>query len=311
MTTLARRARSFTACMTLAGILACAAPANADQEKTVVWNDNWPRVHLLEVGAIVGLTIGSVLINGAPYADHARWSGPILFDTPARNLFKGTTRGTQEFAALTSDYLYKGMVLAPYVIDNYIVALGVHQNADVAMQMTLINLQSLGLSGVMTLAAEHAVGRARPYVQDCPPGVDVPDKVGFNHCDRGFTDLQSFYSGHAAATFTMAGLTCVHHQHLPLYGGGAADILACVTMGALATTTGILRLVADRHYASDVLVGTAVGIINGYILPSWLHYGFGDSRKKVSTVMKTSFGYVAPIPQVYQGGGGLGFAGIF
>ncbi len=311
MSTLVRHVRSLAACAALAGIAAHASPAHAEQEKTVQWNENWPRVHLVEVGAIVGLTIGSVLLNAAPYADHAHWAGPILFDRPARNLFKGTTAQTQEVAALTSDYLYKSMVLVPYIVDNYIVALGVHQNADVALQMTLINLQSLGLSGVMTLAAEHGVGRERPYVQDCGPGVNVPDKVGFNHCDRGFTDFQSFYSGHAAATFTMAGLTCVHHQHLPLYGGGAADILACVTMGALATTTGILRLVADRHYASDVLVGTAVGIINGYLLPSWLHYGFGDSRKKVSTVMKTSFGYVAPIPQVYQGGGGLGLAGVF
>jgi hypothetical protein len=305
-----RAARSLAVCSAFAGVALRSPTADAEQEKTVEWNDNWPRVHLVEVGAIVALTIGSIEINSLPYADHAHWSRPILFDTAARNFFKSNSASVQEFAGNMSDNLYHGMVLAPYIIDNYIVALGVHQNADVALQMTLINLQSLGLSGVMSLGAEHGVGRVRPYVQDCGPGLGAPDKVGFNHCD-GVGDFQSFYSGHAAAAFTMAGLTCVHHQHLPLYGGGFADALACIVMGALATTTGVLRLVVDRHWASDVLIGTGVGILNGYILPSWLHYGFGDSRRKVPTVMKTSFGYVAPIPQVFAGGGGLGLAGIF
>jgi membrane-associated phospholipid phosphatase len=311
MTTPAHYAWALVAATALTGVGAYASSAHAEQERTVQWSDGWPRVHLVEVGVIVALASGAIAINGAPYADHAHWSGPILFDTPARNFFKSNSAKTQEFAAVASDYLYYGMVLAPFVIDNYIVALGIHQNADVALQMTLIDLQSLALSGVMTLAAEHGVGRERPYVRDCGPGLNPPDRVGFNHCDRGFTDFQSFYSGHAAAAFTAAGLTCVHHQHLPLYGGGAADVVACATTGALATTTGILRLVSDRHYASDVLVGTVIGIINGYLLPSWLHYGFGDSRKKVPTVIKTSFGYVAPMPQVYQGGGGMGLAGIF
>lgn len=311
MKTPTRYARALVAATALGGVVAYGSPLHADQEKTVQWSEDWPRFRLVEVGAVVALAAGAITINGAPYADHAHWSGPILFDTPARTFFKSNNAETQKIAAVTSDNLYYGSVVVPFIIDNYIVALGVHQNADVALQMTLMDLQSLGLSGVMTLAAEHGVGRERPYVKDCAPGKNAPDTVGFNHCDRGFRDFQSFYSGHAAAAFTMAGLTCVHHQHLPLYGGGAADAVACVTMGALATTTGVLRLVSDRHYASDVLLGTAIGIVNGYLLPSWLHYGFGDSRKKVSTVIKTSFGYVAPIPQMYQGGGGMGLAGIF
>lgn len=295
---------------TLSAALVHAAPAHAQQEDTVEWSEDWPRVRLAEGGAIIALTVGSVAINAAPYADHAHWSKPILFDEAARSLFKSNDAATQRFAGDLSDNIYHGMVLAPYIIDNFIVALGVHQNADVALQMTLIDMQSLGLSGVISLGAEHSVGRARPYVQDCAPGPNGADKVGFNHCD-GVGDFQSFYSGHAAATFTMAGLTCIHHRHMPLYGGGFADAMACATMVALATTTGILRMVADRHWASDVLTGTAIGIINGYVLPAWLHYGFGDSRRTVKTVFQTSFGYVAPVPQVYAGGGGLGLVGVF
>src|SRR5207253_327997 len=99
------------------------------------------------------------------------------------SFFKSNNANTQRLAGEWSDNIYHGMVVAPYLIDNYLVALGIHQNADVALQMTLMNLQSLGLSGVISLGAEHAIGRSRPYVQDCGPGPNAPDKVGFNHCD--------------------------------------------------------------------------------------------------------------------------------
>ena len=198
------------------------------------------------------------------------------------------------------------MVLTPYVVDNFITALSIHQNADVALQLTLIDMQSLGLSGVLTLGAEHAVGRQRPYVAGCK-GPDATDEIGYNTCG-GADDFKSFYSGHSAAMFTMAGLTCAHHQHLPLYGGGAPDALACAVMVGLATTGSLMRVVADRHWMTDVAVGASVGIFNGYFLPLVLHYGIGWNRAGIPTTVQTAFGRLVPIPQVYEGGAGLGLA---
>ncbi|MEO8876476.1 MAG: phosphatase PAP2 family protein, partial [Polyangiaceae bacterium] len=130
----------------------------------------------------------------------------------------------------------------------------------------------------------------------------------FNHCDHVGDDA-SFYSGHAAATMTMAGATCVHHQHLPLYGGGFPDLLPCLVMLGMSGATGIGRIVADRHYASDVVVGWGFGFASGYVLPSILHYGFKSDRP-VGAVVGKSFG-VVPIPQAYPGGAGLSFGGYF
>jgi membrane-associated phospholipid phosphatase len=122
-------------------------------------------------------------------------------------------------------------------------------------------------------------------------------------------DYKSFYSGHAAATATMAGLTCVHHRHLPLYGGGFPDLVPCLIMSGIAIVTGVTRIVADRHWASDVVIGWGVGAVSGYVLPSWLHYGFGGGRAfgqfSISNVLFT------PVPQAYSDGGGLGVAGVF
>lgn len=292
--------------MAIAGAFAVETPARADQEKTVEWNERWPRVHLVEVADIVALTAGSVLINEAPSHADANWQGPVLWDKPVRKLLRATSYQGQYNAAKLSDALYKGMVLTPYIVDNFFVALGIHQNADVALQMTLMDMQSLGLSGVLTLAAEHAVGRQRPYVGGCL-GPDKSDTVGYNNCG-GSDDFKSFYSGHAAAMFTMAGLTCAHHSRLPLYGGGAADALACAFMLALATTGSVARIVCDRHWSTDVALGISVGVINGYVLPMWLHYGLGWNKPALKTTWQTSLGTVVPMPQVYDGGAGVGFA---
>lgn len=280
-----------------------AADAHADQERTVQWNDAWPRVRWWEVANIAALTVGSVLLHVGPSQPESKWSGPILFDRPARDAFRSTSRIGQRRAANVSDYMYQGMVLAPYAIDNFVVSLGVHQNADVALQLTLINMQSLGISGVVTLGVEHAVGRSRPYVARCK-GPDQTDEVGYNDCG-GADDFKSFYSGHAAAMFTMAGLTCVHHQHLPLYGGGLPDGLACAFMVGLATTGSMLRVTADRHWMSDVILGASVGIVNGYFLPLLMHYGVGWNRAAVPTTVQTAWGRIVPVPQVYAGGGGI------
>jgi membrane-associated phospholipid phosphatase len=278
--------------------------ARADEVDGVVWAPRWPRVRLWEGGAILALAAGSYLIEiGVPVPTSPNWRGPILFDDAARGLFRGRSANLEQTAAAVSDNLYFGAVLYPYIVDSYVVALGVHQSPDVALQMTLINLQSLGLAGVLSLGAEHLVGRQRPYVQDCGPD----GKASGNQCGTA-GDFQSFESGHAAATATVAALTCVHHAHIPLYGGGAPDALACAGMIGLSATTGVLRLVADRHYASDVIVGWAIGVVAGYVVPSWLHYGFGSSDPGEPKAMS---GGILPVPQVYRDGAGVGVAGVF
>jgi membrane-associated phospholipid phosphatase len=296
----------------VAALVTFAPSAHATDPDRVEWSKDWPRVRLAEVVDVVGLTAASYAISAYWTPPHqANWNGPILFDNWVRDALRGRSYATQQFASDLSDDLYKGATIAPYVIDVYFVALGVHQNADVALQMFLINLQSLGLSGVGTLAAEHAVGRSRPYVRDCDSQGDVRDAHGnllFNHCD-GVGDFQSFYSGHIAAVGTMAGLTCVHHQHLPLYGGGFADLAPCLLMIGAALTTGVARIVADRHWATDVVTGGLVAFGSGYLMPSALHYGF-NGGKPLGEVKTKTVSFV-PVPQVYTGGAGMAITGMF
>ena len=49
-----------------------------------------------------------------------------------------------------------------------------------------------------------------------------------------------------------------------MYGDRVADVLACAGTLTLAAATGTLRVVGDRHYATDVLVGASIGIAAGH-----------------------------------------------
>ena len=292
--------------------LALPSTARAEDPDRVEWSKDWPRMRVAEVVDVIGLTLGSYAIDRywtPPSSPH--WRGALLFDNPVRSLLRGRSLSVQTTASDASDYLYKIGTLAPYVVDVFFVTLSIHENADVALEMLLMNMQSLGLAGVTTLATEHAVGRERPYVRDCQADGTTRDANGnvlLNHCGT-IEDFQSFDSGHAAAVTTMAGLTCAHHQHLPLYGGGFADLAPCLVMIGAAASTGVARVVADRHWATDVVAGYGVGILSGYVLPSVLHYGF-TSGHPVGEI-RTKNVRLVPAPMMIQGGAGFSLIGLF
>ena len=64
-----------------------------------------------------------------------------------------------------------------------------------------------------------------------------------------------------------------------LHGYDSAPYIA-VGGGALAMATGVLRISADMHWATDVVVGSVVGSAIGVGLPLLLH-----GRKKLAGVM--------------------------
>lgn len=304
--------RFFSSLFVALSLTTFAPSARAEDPDKVEWSKDWPRMRPAEVADVFALTAASYAINAYWEPRHtANWHGGILFDDWVRGALKGRSLAVQETAGNVSDYLYKFGVLTPYVVDVFFASLSIHQNADVALEMLLMDMQSLGLAGVLSLSSERLVGRSRPYVQDCGPDGVVRDAQGnplLSHCD-GVGDYQSFYSGHAAAVTTMAGLTCAHHQHLPLYGGGFADLAPCLLMISAAATTGVTRIIADRHWATDVMTGWGIGILSGYVLPSMLHYGF-TSGHPVGEV-RTRNVRMLPAPLIYPGGAGFSMVGLF
>jgi hypothetical protein len=242
--------------------------AAASEADGVHWHDEWHRFTGVEYA-----TTGASLVTAFTFAyvlhppAESRWTGTNAFDDAGRDWLRARSPAGQQRAENWSNYLFLGLPVYALAIEPWAVAWGAHGSADVAGQMFMMDLEVYGVLGTVSLLSEVTVARKRPYAHDCVDGVSGKYVCG------GTGDNISFFSGHAAAAFATAGLTCVHHAHLPLYGGGAFDTLACVGAFGAAGATGLLRIVADKHWTSDVLIGATLGTVVSLALPNLLHYG--------------------------------------
>ncbi len=175
-----------------------------------------------------------------------RWCEPLAFDGAMRDalVWKNTDRAN----ALSNDGVIAMSGLAVlYALDSGHER-GFAQGADDLLDLAEAGLAAASVGEVI----KFTVGRERPFVHFATPGRahDVDDDV-------------AFFSSHTAisvALVTAAGtLASRRDQRLApwIWGGGFA----------LAATTGYLRIAADRHWATDVLAGAAVGAACGVLVP--------------------------------------------
>jgi membrane-associated phospholipid phosphatase len=255
-----------------AALLVAATPAAAAEAKVAAeehhaleWKPTWTRFRTVEYVAtpvIGGVTLYRLLFAKGP--DHPRWAGPILVDGEVRDAMRVRSSRALANVRLAGDIATIAPVVHVLLIDSLLVP-AIDGNTDVAWQMTAMNAEAFAVSGLVVGALFDIVARARPSYEECTAGT-----TDDNLCNSG--KYADFPSGHTATAFTAAGLTCAHHANLPLYGGGAPDVLACVASLGIATSVGVFRLVGDRHYLSDVVVGGGIGFMFGFGLPMLLHY---------------------------------------
>jgi membrane-associated phospholipid phosphatase len=275
----ARRSRSKLSAALALGLCLTTLPALAEpvsRAETVAWRDEWPRFRTWEyVATGAGLLAAASTILFVPYARNGA-PGENAFDTAARDLVRAETRAGRDRARFVGDVGYRFLLVYPFV-DSLLVAGVVHGSGDVALQTTLLNAEALALTGVTALTLERVVARSRPSDAECARDPEYERFCG--EPDRH----TSFPTGHTAIAAFGAGVTCAHHTALPLYGGGLPDVAACLLAAGLAVTTGVARVANDRHWATDILAGIAIGGSAGYLLPVVLHYGapFGGTTEQV------------------------------
>lgn len=204
----------------------------------------------------------------------AKWKGGVLFDDAIRDALRLKTKSARKRGARTSDLLLGFLISYPVAID----AIGVtglrEKNGEGAIRFLFVDAGAYSITGGVTYVIKKTVGRERPYGRNC----DLNQNYSADCLSRNRN--QSFISGHASFAFTAAGLVCAQHGEFNIYGG-KADAAACTAAMGMAGTTGLLRILADKHYATDVLAGAAVGFLSGYVLPSLLYRTetFGDDEE--------------------------------
>lgn len=245
-----------------------ASSARAQEDDRLRWAPEWNRVHPAAYTVVGSVTAFALvfdnLYEGAP---EARLRGPTFLDRPVRAALMAESDEGREIAGQLSDALLAVMIAWP-LIDSAIVVGIADTNSDVFWQLTWIAAESYALELLINTLFKQLVARERPHGSRCTLEDRLEDPARCGPDGR----LRSFYSGHSSISFSAAGQVCVTHLHLPVYGSRAADIVACGAALLLASTISTLRIVADRHYVTDVLVGAAVGFATGFLLPYLLHY---------------------------------------
>lgn len=265
----------------------------------LVWNPAWPRFRTAEFVA-TGLMAAAVVPFVVLPESKSPWTTYNGFDERVRNALRLGSEEGRNAARGASDFFLTVNSTFPFFIDALASAFWFRNSRDVAFQMVEIDAEVLVATVLLQRASAVLISRERPYGRNCPAD---PDKQNADCFSKDH--FHSFFSGHTSVSFAGAGLICSHHMNLKLWGGGLPDALACVGGFAAAATTGYLRIAADNHYLSDVLLGSAIGTMTGLGLPWLLHYRYGKSlepRRKNTKPNHVSW-MVVPTPMGASLGG--------
>lgn len=270
---------------TTAWVLCFLAPAPVDAQQ-LEWHEDWQRFGVAH-GVATGVAGAGALSTELFWEEPAtpNWIGPILLDDATRTLLLANTEHGREAAARVSDGLVGAFMVVPLLVDPAVAWFG-RDSPDVAGQMALIGVESFAVSFLSVTILKRVVARQRPPLGPCYDDPNANDT-----CDE--RPNVSFPSGHSATAWTGAGLVCVMHEQLDLYGQGIANRLPCYVAIAGATTTATMRIVSNEHYLADTIVGSLIGFGSGYVLPKLLHFGFGSDQAEPST--DQSRGQLVPI----------------
>ncbi len=129
---------------------------------------------------------------------------------------------------------------------------------DVGLHTT----EAIVLGSGATSVLKGLLGRSRPFVTNSTDPRDFKFGKGFGNADR-----QSFPSGHTTAAFAAAAsLTSEIHRVYPSY-----TWVAGAAMYGSATMVGLARMYHNKHWASDVTLGAAVGTFSGLKVVRYSH----------------------------------------
>ena len=172
-------------------------------------------------------------------------------DAQANRGLDNTATRFEKLASPGAYYLGGGMFLIGRIA-------GWDRVADLGLHAT----ESVVLAEGIGYVLKRAIGRARPYVSNTADPRDFSFGTGFGTGDR-----RSFPSGHTYTAFAVASaVTSETREWWP----GSTWFVAPVMYGG-AAMVGLSRMYHNQHWASDIVLGAAVGTFSGLKLVRFMH----------------------------------------
>ncbi|HEY0253757.1 MAG TPA: phosphatase PAP2 family protein, partial [Kofleriaceae bacterium] len=202
--------------------------------------------NLAFTGVLGGYLLAASAFNFTPVPTSCRWCSVPGFDAGARHQLRWTNQSLAD--TLSS---YDAYVFAPIVGLSLLIASDSDASPTRLIDDVLPVVETVAVVQVVTQFGKYAFARERPYAHyggALTPGADT---------------YSSFWSGHSVFGFaiTSAAGTVAHFRH---YWTEPYVWAAGIT---ISLSTEYLRIAADKHYLSDVVVGGLVGLGTGLLIP--------------------------------------------
>lgn len=193
---------------------------------------------LAPAAEVAGVVTGALGIGATEYFKpelvpaEPRWANPPAIDASVRNTVKWSNT---KLAATLSDVMLYGIMPGAAFLS----PLGT--NHDYGRSALTIG-EAAVITGVITQVAKFSVARGRPYAHYSNDYSSPDSKL-------------SFFSGHTSYSFAMSlSSAMLLAESYPQQAG----LIYAVAL-SMAALPGYLRIAADKHYLTDVLVGAIVG----------------------------------------------------
>jgi membrane-associated phospholipid phosphatase len=235
--------------------------------------------------------IGSELGKKSLVTSSCRWCGRNGFDEAVRNSLWAP--GHEKAVGTLSDI--SGFLLVPTLAYGNLAFASREAGAPKQFWTdALIVTEATTAAAVLNQATKFLVARERPFVRN-----NAASSAPLNHSTAD--ENLSFYSGHTTLAFSMAAASGTVAQ---MRGYSSAGFIWASGL-TLATGVGVMRIVADKHYASDVLVGAALGTAVGVLVPRIFH-------SQASTAASTSSPMIRAVsPEFTPHGATVTVGGVF
>lgn len=227
-----------------------------DTGKIVTSPTNWNSSDWLTAGLVVGAT-----------------TGMYLADTDIRDLARRNQSSAGDKTASVGNALGDPFFVLPSLGLFYIYG---HVNNDSkARQASLLAVESVVISGVFVWTLKEIVQRPRPFTGESSTTWDGPSKKIGDY---------SFPSSHTATAFSVASVIADQYKSSPYIASAAYG---------LASLTAFARVYDDKHWASDALVGAAIGYFTGKAVARYCMADSKDSVNILPVVSQQGFGIMA------------------
>lgn len=256
--------------------------ARGGKAREIGWPEAYPDVRIAEMVAAPVLVTTAFVLFTVPEPPEPELGAGNAFDRELQEAFSVRSATYQKAAAITGHAgFYGSMVYRAF--DAGVMAGAVRGSWELAWRLAVIDAMAFGLVGSVVWGSQMFVERQRPKDVYC--ATDPTYEAETRDCAEDSTGAnRSFISGHVATAVAGASLTCLHHARFPIYERPWGK-RACATHAVAAGVVGAMRSTGDDHWPTDILLGVALGMVAGWVLPralhyGWDHYGFGEEVRE-------------------------------